>query len=87
MDFSLIVKIFLLTKKFSLLTKNPQFLSDFDETLRDDLSHGNIHLPKYEQNRTKIVDFLLMAYFAQFCENRLLIKNFFREVRKRNFIY
>ena len=45
------------------LIKNPQFLSNFAETLRAWPSHGMINIWKFEQNWTKIVDFLIIAYF------------------------
>ena len=66
MDFSLIVKIFLLVKKISPLMKNLHFWTDFDETLRDECTNELLHLPKFRQNRTKIVDFSLIANFRGF---------------------
>ena len=45
------------------LMKNPQFLSNFVQTLGYWPTHGMINFWKFEQNQTKIVNFLLMAYF------------------------
>ena len=49
--------------KIWLLTKNPQFWSDFAKNLWDGHRNFRDHLAKFELNRTKIVDFLLIAYF------------------------
>ena len=46
-----------------LLMKNLQFLSNFAQTFTDWSSNGWINYSKFEQNRTNIVNFLLIAYF------------------------
>ena len=47
------------------LIKNPQFLSNFTETLRAWPSHGMINIWKFEQNWTRIVDLSLIAFYFQ----------------------
>ena len=81
MDFSLIVKIFLLVKKISPLMKNLHFWTDFDETLRDECTNELLHLPNLQQNRTKIVDFLLMVTFLKILDfTFLVITNYWKAV-------
>ena len=59
------LKIFSEKAKNVVLTKKPQFLSDLAQNFRDCPENFRDHLTKFELNRTKIVDFLLMAYFLQ----------------------
>ena len=60
------LKFFSEKAKNVLLTKNPQFLSDWAQILWD--GHENFRGDpwNFEQNRTKIVDFLLIAHFWPF---------------------
>ena len=51
-------------KKF-LLMKNLQFLPKLDETFSNWPTHFWDQLVKFHQNWSKIVDFLLVAYFHQ----------------------
>ena len=46
-----------------LLLKNPQFLSDHYEILRKEGTHEDLILTKFHNDRVKIVDFLVKAYF------------------------
>ena len=59
------IEIFSEKAKNVLLTKNPQFSSDFAQNFRDRPENFRDHLTKFELNRTKIVDFLLIVYFSQ----------------------
>ena len=75
------VKKFLLVKKISPLMKNLQILTDFDETLRDEFANELLHLPNLQQNRTKIVDFLLMVTFLKILDfTFLVITNYWKAV-------
>ena len=75
------VKKFLLVKKISPLMKNLQILTDFDETLRDEFTNELLHLPNLQQNRTKIVDFLLMVTFLKILDfTFLVITNYWKAV-------
>ena len=58
------LKFFSEKAKNVLLTKNPQFLSDWAQNFRDDHENFRDLLTKFELNRTKIVDFLLIAKFS-----------------------
>ena len=49
--------------KNMLLMKNPQFLSNLAQNLRDWPNNFCGHLTKFELNRMKIVDFLVIAQF------------------------
>ena len=74
--------------------KNPQFLSNFAQTFRGWPAHGKINRWKFEQNRTKIVDFLLMvkktctATFWPFLYNKHFRENFsfFHIAERRKFL-
>ena len=46
-----------------MLIKNPQFYSDLAEILAILPTHGLITLTKFDDDRTKIVDFLSLVYF------------------------
>ena len=46
-----------------LLTKNSQFYSDFAEIFAILPTHGLIILAKFDEDRTKIVNLLLLVYF------------------------
>ena len=46
-----------------LLTKNPQFHSDFAEILAFLSTHGLTILTEFDENRNKILDFLLVVFF------------------------
>ena len=46
-----------------LLSKNPQFLSDHYEILTKEGTLGDLILTKFHNDRVKIVDFLVKAYF------------------------
>ena len=46
-----------------LLLKNPQFLSDHYKILTKEGSHEDLILTKFRNDRVKIVDFLVKAYF------------------------
>ena len=46
-----------------LLLKNPQFLSDHYEILTKEGTHEDLILTKFCNDRVKIVDFLVKAYF------------------------
>ena len=46
--------------------KNLHFWTDFDVTLRVECTNELLHLPNLQQNRTKIVDFLLMVKNSHF---------------------
>ena len=59
------LKFFSEKVKNVLLTKNLQFLSDFAQKFRDCPENFWDHLTKFELNRTKIVDFSLIAKFWQ----------------------
>ena len=43
--------------------KNPQFHSDLAENLAILFTHGVVILTKFDEDWTKIVDFLLVVYF------------------------
>ena len=45
------------------MTKNPQFHSNLDEILALLSTHGRIILTKFDEDQTKIVDFLIVVYF------------------------
>ena len=47
-----------------ILIKNPQFYSNFARTLVILPTHGLIILNKFDDDQTKIVDFLLLVYFS-----------------------
>ena len=47
-----------------LLLKNPQFLPDHYETLKKGGAHEDLILTKFRNDRVKIVDFLIKAYFC-----------------------
>ena len=49
--------------KNMLLIKNLQFLSDHYETLTKEGTHEGLILTMFRNDRVKIVDFLLKAYF------------------------
>ena len=49
--------------KNMLLTKNPQFLSNFAQTFRDWSFNGQVNSSMFELNWTKNVNFSLIAYF------------------------
>ena len=51
------------TSKNWPLVRNPQFQSDFAETLGLSSTREHLIILKFQQNWTKIVDFLLMANF------------------------
>ena len=59
------LKFFSEKAKNMLLVKNPQFLSDFAQKFRNRPKNFCDHFPKFELNRTKIVDFLLIAKFLR----------------------
>ena len=46
-----------------LLLKNSQFLSDRYEILAKEGTHEDLILTKFRNDRVKIVDFLVKAYF------------------------
>ena len=46
-----------------LLLKNSQFLSDHYEILTKEGTHKDLILTKFRNDRGKIVDFLVKAYF------------------------
>ena len=46
-----------------LLLKNPQFLSDHYKILTKEGTHEDLILTKFRNDRVKIVDFLVKAYF------------------------
>ena len=46
-----------------LLLKNPQFLSIHYETLTKEGTHERLILTKFRNDRLKIVDLLVKAYF------------------------
>ena len=46
-----------------LLLENPQFLSDHYEILTKEGPHEDLILTKFRNDRVKIVDFLVKAYF------------------------
>ena len=46
-----------------LLSKNPQFLFDHYEILTKEGTHEDLLLTKFRNDRVKIVDFLVKAYF------------------------
>ena len=46
-----------------LLLKNPQLLSDHYEILTKEGTHEHLILTKFPNDRVKIVDFLVKAYF------------------------
>ena len=46
-----------------LLLKNLQFLPDHYETLTKEGTHEDLILTKFRNDRVKIVDFLVKAYF------------------------
>ena len=46
-----------------LLLKNPQFRPDHYETLTKGGTHEHLILTKFRNDRVKIVDFLIKAYF------------------------
>ena len=54
---------FLDSVKNMLLLKNPQFLSDHYEILTKEIIHEVLILTKFRNDRVKIVDFLVKAYF------------------------
>ena len=60
------LKFFSEKAKNVLLTKNPQFLSDWAQNFRDDHENFGDHLTKFELNWMKIVDFLIIAHFWPF---------------------
>ena len=59
------LKFFSEKAKNMLLIKNPQFLFDFAQKFRNRPKNFCEHFPKFELNRTKIVDFSLIAKFWQ----------------------
>ena len=46
-----------------LLLKNPQFSPDHSETFTKGGTHEGLFLTKFRNDRVKIVDFLVKAYF------------------------
>ena len=57
------LKFFSVKAKNVVLTKNPQFLSDLSQNFRADHQNFCDDSSKFELNRTKIVDFSLIAKF------------------------
>ena len=51
-----------LGQKYAFI-KNPQFLSDHYEILTKEGTHEDLILTKFRNDRVKIVDFLVKAYF------------------------